>query len=66
MIIIEDMQDKIDNFKNMGLIPKCIIISWKMERQIFTDGELPKNTSIEDYFKLPVILFNTKEILIGI
>lgn len=66
--IINKIQDRINTCNLNGIHAKCIIISKETEREIFTGEELSKADSVENHFKLPVILSTIikEEIIIGI
>jgi hypothetical protein len=55
-MILDSIKDKIKLVKTLELIPVCIIISPEIERKIFINGELPKNTFLEEHFGLHIIL----------
>lgn len=63
---IERIQNSINLSKKSGFPPKGIIISNKFQRDIFINGELPKNTTLEAKFELIVILDDRFNEVVGV
>lgn len=65
--MVEQIEYRLRILWSQGSKTHAIVINPEAEREIFTEGELPKNTSLEEKFGLPVILSKeVKDFLIAI